>query len=572
MRPAWRGDCTGAAQSVDVLSTSVSLPRPDSPRRPHLPRLRAIVRSRMWKWLFDAHRLFGVAVDVLDDQFEIVVPSRDGRRLREIVEERRGENLMRVLASSVTSDTPTAVAASDVRLACAPIVTAGALAGAVLVAAEEKTGFGDADLLRLGSLLADAIADQLSRSADEQRGALHQISALYDLLQAAIATGSEREVIRTFAEALSVWEDTEVLAYRADLQNRFMLMMALPGSDPAAVPPMLAREPILEGPPVLRLAPDERSSLGFAADGDTILARLITDAGRWLIALNSAPGTAKGERSEMYVAALGHALNSCLAVESSRLTWGIMQQFVDRDHPGDAARRALDELCRAVHASGSFIVSRMDRERVLVVGDPPADQISSALTDAQRLRAAIAAPAPFVAWLDLHAAAGRSFSPHEVRLFDAGVASFSAWLPSTIGSLAPGERRRVVRSFEQVVDRYVREAHESRDVASFVLISTGADGVDHDATSSWIRSMRARLRPTDLAGRLATGELGILLLQTPSSGAQIVARRLSRMLPTPALSMGGVRIGVATQRDDVRSGDALIARARQQPIEPVTAR
>ena len=83
--------------------------------------------------------------------------------------------------------------------------------------------------------------------------------------------------------------------------------------------------------------------------------------------------------------------------------------------------------------------------------------------------------------------------------------------------------------------------------------------------------MRARLRPTDLAGRLATGELGILLLQTPSSGAHIVARRVSRMLPVPGSSIGSVRIGVATQRDDVISGDTLIARARQQPIEPLTA-
>jgi hypothetical protein len=533
--------------------------------------LRAIVRSRMWKWLFDAHRLLGVAVDVLDDQFDILVPSRDGRRLREIVEERRGENLMRVFASSVTSDTPTVVATTDVRLACAPIVSAGALAGAVIVGAEERTRFGEADLLRLGWLLADAIADQLSRPADEQRGAFHQISALYELLQAAIATGSEREVIRTFAEALSVWEDIEVLAYRADLHSRFTLMMALPGSDPVAVPTVLAHEPILDGPPVVRLAPDERSSLGFGGEGDTILARLVTDAGRWLVALNSAPGTAKGERSEMYVAALGHALNNCLAVESSRLTWGIMQQFVDRDHPQDGARRALDELCRAVHASGSFSVSKLDRERVLIVGDPPGDQTSSAVTDAHRLRAAIAVPAPFVAWIDLRAAAGRSFSPHDVKLFDAGVASFSAWLPSAVARLGPGERRRVVRSFEQIVDRYAREAHEGRDAASFVLISAGVDGADQDATSGWIRRVRARLRPTDLAGRLATGELGILLLQTPSSGAQVVARRVSRMLPVSRSSISSVRIGVATQRDDVISGDALIARARQQPIEPLTA-
>jgi hypothetical protein len=568
----WRTACTLCHDLRPDVSSYLTAPRADPARRPHLARLRAIVRSRMWKWLFDAHRLLGVTVEVLDEQFDVLLPSRDGRMLRERFEQSRAETVAQIFAATVTRETPSVAAAGNVRLACAPIVGGGALAGAVLVGTDEGARVGDADLLRLAALLADAIADQLSRPAHEHRGHLHQISALYQLLHAAIATGSEREVIRTFAEALSIWEDIEVLVYRADLAGRYTLVTALPGSDTDAVPTSLAHEPMLEGPRVVRLSPDERMSLGFSGEGDTILARLSSDGGRWLVAMNSAAGTADGERSEMYVAALGHALNGCLAVESSRLTWAVMQQFVDRDPPQDAARRALDELCRALDATGSFSIGGADRSRMLMVGDRPIDQTSAASIGPYRLRAKVSAPLPFTAWVELQSAPGRSFSPRDVKLFEATVASFGAWVPSAVRRLGPGERRGVVRSFEEIVDRYAREAYASRDTASFILLSAGDQAVSLETTHAWIRRLRPQLRPTDLAGRLTTGELGVLLLQTPSAGAKVVARRLSRMLVSAGTGEAiSPRVGVASQREDVVSADALIARARQQSLDPSNA-
>jgi hypothetical protein len=550
------------------VSTHLTAQRPDSARRPHLARLRAIVRSRMWKWLFDAHRVLGVTVEVLDDRFDVLVTSREGRLLRERVEQARRDRLDDLFAAAVARDAPSVVTGADVRLACAPIVGAGALAGAVVVGTDESTRVADADILRLASLLAEAVADQLARSATEHRGHLHQISALYQLLHAAIATGSEREVIRTFAEALSVWEDIEVLTYRADLSGRYGLVLALPGSDAMAVPKTLPHVPALEGPRVLRLAPDERESLGFSGDGDTILARLASDGGSWLVAMNSAAGTADGERSEMYAAALGHALNGCLAVETSRLTWAVMQQFVDRDPPQDAARRALDELCRALDASGGFTISGADRTRLLALGDDVIDQFAPAGHDAQRLRSCVLAQHGFTAWLELRAAPGRPFSPRDVKLFDATAASFSAWLPSAVRRLGPGERRGIVRSFEQTVDRYAREAYAAGDAASLVLLSAGESSLSLETTHAWIKRVRPQLRPTDLAGRVSTGELAVLLLQTPFDGAHIVARRLARALALPVSAESrALRVGVATQSGDTVSAEALIARARAQPIE-----
>ena len=131
----------------------------------------------------------------------------------------------------------------------------------------------------------------------------------------------------------------------------------------------------------------------------------------------------------------------------------------------------------------------------------------------------------------------------------------------------PGERRNVVRSFDQIVDRYAREAHASRDDASLILISVGERAPSLDTTHSWIKRLRPQLRPTDLAGRLASGELGILLLQTPQAGAQVVARRLWRALVAGSPGdQAPVRIGVASQLGDLVTAEALIERARLQPF------
>jgi hypothetical protein len=524
----------------------------------------------MWKWLFDAHRLLGISVEILDDELSVLLSSRDGRLLRERFERERGQPLAALLTGLTPRTSPIVVSSGSVRLACAPIVGANVLAGAVLVGIDDEAGPAETDIARLAGLLADTIADQLARSAGEHRGNLHQISALYQLLHAAIATGSEREVIRTFAEALSIWEEIEVLAYRADLNGRFTLAVALPGSDPAIVPRSVDPDRAPDGPLVMGLSTAERAELGFGGPGETILARLSSEGGRWMVAMNAAGVAADVERAEMYAAALGQALNGCVAVETSRLSWAVMQQFVDRDPPHEAARRALDELRHALEASASFAVFGPDGALVFAVGDGrPASRSAAPATEAGTLRALVQAPGTFRAVLEAHTTASReAFNPRDVRLFETVVTSFRAWLPAALRRLGGGERRGIVRSFDQIVDRYARESHAANDAASLILISAGADALSLDTTHAWIRRLRPQLRPTDLAGRLASGELGILLLQTPPAGAHVVARRLSRVLaPSAPDGDPAVRIGVASQIGDLVSAEALIARAREQSLD-----
>lgn len=539
--------------------------KPTDSGQPAATRLRGIVQSRMWRWIFDAHRLLGVAVEIIDDQLASLSPGKPALRF-----EGDASAMPAILAQSLATATPSITSAAGVRLSCTPIMSGTAAAGAVLLTAPGDERLGDRELARTGSLLANAIEDQLSRPTHEQRDSSHKISSLYQLLHAAIAHGSEREVLRTFAEALSIWDEIEVLAYRADLEGRYTLEVWLPGSDREANPQTFDREMLEEGSGLLRLSRHDRHDLGFVGGGETALVHLATDGGPWLVAMNSASDPGDRDRSELYVAALGHALNAAVGVEASRLTWAVMQQFVDSQSPREAAARALVETSTVLNATGGFAVLAPNDAPILAVGDVVDVHAASPYADRTTLRAPVAAPAPFKAVFEMRAAPGRGFTRREAKLFDTAVANFATWLTSATRRLGDeGERRGTARSFDQILDRYAREAHASNDPASLILISPDVATATHQETHAWIKRLRPQLRPTDLAGRLTSGEVGILLLQTQHADAHIVARRLARLLvipSTPDKPESSLRIGVASQFGDTVSGEALIERARRHPV------
>jgi hypothetical protein len=528
----------------------------------------------MWKWLFDAHRLLGVTIDVIDDRLTVLTaPVSASSVLRRDAEPSTIAAMEEAVTRSMTTSTATIVTSGDRRFSCSPIVIGGTVAGAVLVGAEEER-LGDQELSRAGSLLASAIEDELSRPSPEHGDSLHKISAFYQLLHDAIASGSDREVVRTFAEALSVWDEIEVFAYRANLDGRYALDMSLPGSDRAAGPREIDPSPFPLGAGLLRLAAHDREDLGFALPGETALVHLAADGGPWVIAMTAATDPTRAERSELYVAALAHAMNAALGVETARLTWALMQHFVDSQSPHDAAARAFEETADALNSEGGFVVFGPDGPPILLVGDRVDVAVAlEPITSGHTLRARINAPAPYSAVLEMRAT-GHVFTRRDVRLFESAVANFGTWLTSAIRRLGVElERRGVARSFDQILDGSVRAAHASNDVASLLLLSARPASLSLQMAHSWLKMLRPQLRPTDLAGRLTSGEVGILLLQTPQPGAHVVARRLARVLEAgPRGSEPAVRIGVASQAEDLLSAAALIERARVQafatPIVP----
>jgi len=101
-----------------------------------------------------------------------------------------------------------------------------------------------------------------------------------------------------------------------------------------------------------------------------------------------------------------------------------------------------------------------------------------------------------------------------------------------------------------------------------ILISPTTAGATPDLTYSWIRRVRPLLRPTDLAGRLTSGEVAVLALETPAAGALVVAERLARMLAaSPDQAERAFRVGFAAHAGEAVSGHVLIERARSHVVE-----
>ena len=147
-------------------------------------------------------------------------------------------------------------------------------------------------------------------------------------------------------------------------------------------------------------------------------------------------------------------------------------------------------------------------------------------------------------------ATGHVFTRRDVRLFEAAVNNFGTWLTSAIRRLGVELERRGVGAIVRSDSRRLRacRARVPRCAHRCSCFRPAPRRCRCKWRSPWLKLLRPQLRPTDLAGRLTSGEVGILLLQTPQPGAHVVARRLVRVLEAgPRGSEPTVRIGVASQ-------------------------
>ena len=212
------GSATLSVSAVPCLHT---FPRDPTSRSVASRACVASCQSAMWRWLFDAYRLLGIHLEIIDDSGHIVTPpSSASAELRNAVSAHRN------VEAFLTHETRASMVLAGMSVSSTPIVSERAVAGAVLIAVRVSDGLEETDLARVGSALAKAIAEQLSQSAHDRLDSLHKISALLSTAAApGVAIGSESAVLRTFAEALSIWEDlVPLVAHRADtakaLQSR----------------------------------------------------------------------------------------------------------------------------------------------------------------------------------------------------------------------------------------------------------------------------------------------------------------------------------------------------------------
>jgi hypothetical protein len=499
-----------------------------------------IVHNSVWPYLLEVHRRLKVSIELVDENLTPLLSSQGDRSLLDAGRafDRIEEPFKEAIARSMQSLQPEVLGLETSPAVCVPVIgRAGVAVGAVLVTSTVVPRTSDRDgaakLVRIGTWLAGAVSRQLNASARMDTSELDRFSSLYRLLKQAAASGSEREVMRVFVEALAVWQDAESWAYVVDLTGRYVLDVALPGSDRTSVPAVIEGDRFTPGQSTPQLSPVDLESMGFRSDA--IMSRVRSQSSSdWLIVVCDSIDPSSSARIGIYSDAVGQILGEMTAVESTRLTWAQLQHLLSgADVPETAARGAIAELEAAIDGRACLIVSMLDGARLLAIGSaaelssmPVPTRMSHALT------LPIDVPPPYRAVL----AATRDVRPPLTRrdelLVQSTASTLGAWLPGAAPRLPiEADRRTGRRSFDQIIEQHAKMAMSSGQPVSIIIISLGADAAHRDAAAqACVAHVRSLLRPNDMAGRLSSGHICVILPDTPEDGASVVAERVHKLI------------------------------------------
>lgn len=122
-----------------------------------------------------------------------------------------------------------------------------------------------------------------------------------------------------------------------------------------------------------------------------------------------------------------------------------------------------------------------------------------------------------------------------LRALTSGTAAQAAAIPepSSPPSAAPtekGERRNAHRPFQAWIERLASQTIQEGGQASVIVISIADEDVRPEFIQAQVTKIRNDLRPSDFAGSLAGGEIGILLRDTQADQAAAVSARLEKLL------------------------------------------
>jgi hypothetical protein len=102
--------------------------------------------------------------------------------------------------------------------------------------------------------------------------------------------------------------------------------------------------------------------------------------------------------------------------------------------------------------------------------------------------------------------------------------------PAAAPSSDQGERRSAHRPFHAWIERLASQTIEEGGHASVIVISIPDEDARPEYIQAQVVKVRNELRPSDFAGGLTGGEIGVLLRDTPADQAAAVSARLEKLL------------------------------------------
>jgi hypothetical protein len=279
--------------------------------------------------------------------------------------------------------------------------------------------------------------------------------------------------------------------------------------------------------------------MGFKGVPDVLVSRIsVEGASEWLL-VTEHPGDADAEaRLAVYMQAVVQALNEINAIHSSRLIWAMLEHLLPADDSlAHAAQGAIEELAASVGATAWLSVALDDGTPVLAAGD-----LVSVLSRQEPVRTPsmlivpLSVVEPYQAVMGIRRADDRLLTGRDEQLLRLAASTMGTWVTGAAGRLtAERERRSGPRSFDQILKQRIEAATARGEQISLIVISLGSEAASLDIVHECVAQVRRRIRPADMAGRVASGRIGVLLPETPPDDARAVVERLRQTLESSPL-------------------------------------
>jgi hypothetical protein len=277
------------------------------------------------------------------------------------------------------------------------------------------------------------------------------------------------------------------------------------------------------------MRPNESARLGFKGAENVLLLRV--DEGRtsrWTLAIIGTVNSQKAARLAIYAEILRAWLRAAAEIESSRLIWAMMQRLIaDTESIERAIFAAAGELSQVSISTVVITVDRRDGVAVLRVGGTDESEADATVSSPVRMVFPLPLSRAFSGSLIMLRPPDSPFTMREQRLGEVAASLLASWLGAALVTQLPArERRALSGNFDQLIDTRAVRATEAGLDASLLVFRFDADDQPVTVTQTWVGEIRRRLRPFDVAGTLTTGEIAVLLPDTPEDRAVRVADRL----------------------------------------------
>jgi hypothetical protein len=530
------------------------------------------VRARSWDWLLELRRRLKVDIQLVDDRHTPLLPFAAGGPAPSLsgLWEQREPVVVSAVTSALQTRIPQAVAWHGLQIICMPLTVERSTSGVIVLGRMLPPGQDSeasrAQLELVGSWLSTAVEAHLLSPPALHASGINRIAPLAKLLSTAAASESDRELVRLFGEAIAVWHDIEVSGYIEMSDGNFVRDVSLPGARKGDRPATMSALGLPDTTELTRLPQGHVDRFGLPVNNEAYVSQLRRGTGRaWLLVFTGAIDPYDLQRLVAYVALLDVALAFASAEAAARVASTLTRRLADvEDTPETRASLALEELRGILAASSATLtVESTNGGTVLRASSSAIGSTDTART--ARLTIVNRSDRHYTTTVSVGRAEGLQFTPGDHAATTAAAEVLNAWAASYRVSTARRDRRTGAPGFHDVIERSAREAVERGAPVTAVVLLIRDAGLSPGSTQRWVAGMRGQMRPSDLAGMLAEGEIGLLMHDTTAQHAKTIASRL-RAVVDGLPGTEPILIGVSTRVPGLPIVEGIVREARADAL------